>query len=205
MSRTHSSGRSMSPLALVSGIAGILFGIIVGYLIATQQTAPGAAAAGIAIPAGHPPMAGAQAPVVNEQELQAYRDILEADPENTRAATELANRLYDAGRFSEAIAHYQQVFAADPRNVHVSTDLGTALWYTGRADDAIAQFEKSLAVEATHPQTLFNMGIVRAEGKQDYAGAVQAWEQLLTSNPTYPEADRVRRLIDDAKGRGTGK
>jgi tetratricopeptide (TPR) repeat protein len=156
------------------------------------------------VPTTQSSAAPAPTPVVNEHALQAYRDILKADPKNVRAATELANLLYDAGRFGEAVTYYQQVFAADPSSVNVSTDLGTALWYLGRADEALAQFEKSLAIEPAHPQTLFNIGIVRSEGKRDYSGAVQSWEHLLSAAPAYPEAERVRRLIDEAKDRGRG-
>ena len=190
----------MSALAIISGIAGMLFGVIAGYLIAAQQgvgatavTAP-AAAATAAAPAS-------TAPAINEQELQAYRDILKADPKNARAAIELGNRLYDAERYPEAIVYYRQALAVDPRNVNVSTDLATALWYTGDADGALAQFEKSLAIDPTHGQTLFNIGIVKSQGKNDYKGASTAWEKLLASNPGYPEAERVRRLLDEAKAK----
>jgi tetratricopeptide (TPR) repeat protein len=137
--------------------------------------------------------------VANEQELQSFRNILAADPKNVRAAVELGNRLYDAGRFAEAIPYYQQAMALNPKGINVSTDLGTSLWNMGRADDALAQFERSLQIDAKHPQTLFNIGIVRVNGKKNPAGAVAAWERLLESNPTYPDQPRVRQLIADAK------
>jgi cytochrome c-type biogenesis protein CcmH/NrfG len=193
----------MSALAIISGIAGILFGIIVGYLVAAQQYAPSSAGTSVLPVAQAAP--APSAPIVNEQELQAYRDILKNDPRNVRAANELANRLYDANRYSEAIAYYQQAFALDPKNISISTDLGTALWYVGKADEALAQFDKSLALNAGHPQTLFNMGIVRSQGKNDHAGAVAAWEALLQQNPTYPDAVRVRQLIDESKARLGGQ
>jgi cytochrome c-type biogenesis protein CcmH/NrfG len=192
----------MSPLAIVSGIAGILFGIIVGYLAAAQQYQPAGGPSVMPVAQAAP---SPSTPVVNEQELQAYRDILKNDPKNARAAIELANRLYDAARYAEAITYYQQAFALDPKNIAVSTDLGTALWYVGRADDALAQFDQSLALNAGHPQTLFNIGIVRSQGKSDHPGAVAAWEKLLELNPTYPEASRVRQMIDDSKARIGGK
>ena len=107
--------------------------------------------------------------------------------------------LYDAGRYAEAVGPYQQAFAGDSRNVNLSTDLGTALWYSGKPDEAIAQFNKSLAIDPTHPQTLFNLGIVKRDGKQDPAGAVQAWEKLLATNPSYPERDKVQQLMDQLK------
>jgi tetratricopeptide (TPR) repeat protein len=81
----------------------------------------------------------------------------------------------------------------------VSTDLGTALWYSGHADAALAQYARSLSIDARHAQTLFNMGIVKSEGKRDYAGAAATWEQLLAANPLYPNASTVRSMIDEAR------
>ena len=114
-------------------------------------------------------------------------------------AVKAGNLLYDGQRYVEAIGFYQQAFALNPKDINVSTDLGTALWYSGRADEALAQYERSLAINATHAQTLFNVGIVRADGKRDYAGAAAAWEKLLQTNPDYPAVGRVRTLIADAR------
>jgi tetratricopeptide (TPR) repeat protein len=175
----------------------MLFGVIAGYLLGTNQHA-NAASISAPVAAAAP---ASSAPAVNEQELQAYRDILKADPKNVKAAIELGNRLYDAARYAEAIPYYRQAIALDPKNVSVSTDLGTAIWYTGDADGALAQFEKSLAIDPAHGQTLFNIGIVRSQGKNDQKGATNAWEKLLASNPSYPEAERVRRLLDEAKAK----
>ena len=94
---------------------------------------------------------------------------------------------------------YGQAFAADPGNVNLSTDLGTSLWYSGKPDDAIAQFSKSLAINPTHAQTLFNLGIVKRDGKHDAAGAVQAWEKLLAANPTYVDRDKVQQLLEQVR------
>ncbi len=109
------------------------------------------------------------------------------------------NLVYDAQRYVEAIGFYQQAFALNPTDINVSTDLGTALWYSGRADEALAQYDKSLALNPTHAQTLFNVGIVRADGKGDNAGAVAAWEQLLKANPEYPAAARVNTMMAAAR------
>lgn len=205
MSRYHTpppSANHAYGLAVVSGIAGTFFGIIVGYLIATSPggRAGGPVAAGTVQPIAAPGGGAAPpaTPVVNDQELQAYRDILKTDPKNVRAATELGNRLYDAGRYAEAIIYYELAFTLDPKNINLSTDLGTALWYSGKPDEALAQFDKSVALNPKHPQTLFNQGIVRMEGKKDPAGAVKSWEALQGADPTY-ETLRVRTLIEDAR------
>jgi tetratricopeptide (TPR) repeat protein len=178
---------------IVYAIGTMMFGAIAGYIIAAQ------AGRGQPLPAAVVQAAPSTAPVVDEAELQAYRDILAKDPKNAQAAVKAGNLLYDAHRYIEAIPFYQQAFALLPSDINVSTDLGTALWYSGRADEAIAQYDKSLAIDNAHAQTLFNVGIVRADGKRDYAGAIAAWETLLKTNPGYPDVARVQSLIADAQ------
>jgi tetratricopeptide (TPR) repeat protein len=186
-----------SPLNAMTGVAGILFGLIAGYILgagqAPQAQAAASAAVSASLPHEHPTT------VVNEQELQAYRDILARDPKNAKAAVELANRLYDAGRYADAVPHYRQALAAEPRNANVSTDLATALYYTGRTDDALEQLNASLAIDPTHAQTLFNLGLVRRDGKKDTKGAIEAWQRLLVAHPDYPDAERVKTLLAQAQ------
>jgi len=184
-----------SPMNAITGIAGILFGIIVGYVIGSGQFQARTETPGAPLQAAAPQ----STTLVTDADLQAYKNVLAQDPKNAGAAAALANKLYDAGRYSEAVPYYQQSLANNPTNVNVSTDLGTALFYAGRPDDALAQLQKSLAIDPKHGQTLFNIGIVRRDGKQDRKGAVEAWERLLASNPGYPEAARVRSLIDETK------
>jgi tetratricopeptide (TPR) repeat protein len=183
---------------MVYGVAALFAGLMIGYVIGQQRAMGAPAVAAAEAPHDHPTVPAATT-VADEGRLKAYRDILAQDPKNAKAATELANLLYDAGRYAEAVPYYQQAFALDPRDVGVSTDLGTAMWYTGRPDEALAQFDRSLAIDPKHPQTLFNIGIVRLEGKKDRKGAVEAWEKLLAAVPEYPEAEKVRTLIAQAR------
>ena len=190
---------SSTTWALISG-ACLILGLAVGYVIFGGQQATVPTAAPVAqAPAPAPATGGPQPGLMDEQQAQALRNILARDPTNAQANTQLGHLYYDSGRFAEAVGPYQQAFANDSRNVNLSTDLGTALWYSGRPDEAIAQFTKSLAIDATHPQTLFNLGIVRRDGKQDLAGAVQAWEKLLASNPSYAERDNVKQMLDQLR------
>lgn len=185
---------------IVYAIAIGLFGGLAGYIIAVESgNRPPAATVAQAATA---PVSRAT-PILDESELRAYREILARDPKNFEAAVKAGNLLYDAQRYVESIGFYQQAFALKPTDINVSTDLGTALWYAGRPDDALAQYEKSLAIDATHAQTLFNVGIVRADGKRDYTGAVAAWDTLLKTNPAYPDTAKVRTLIADAQSRRT--
>ena len=187
---------SITPLTAVTGIAGVLFGVIVGYMLGVSRTGAGSLPVTASTSTAPQPTA-----VVTEQELQGWRNILSTDPKNVRANAELGNRLYDAGRYAEAVPYYQQAFTLDPRNVNVSTDLATALFYAGRADEALAQLDRSLAIDPKHGQTLFNVGIVKRDGKNDPKWAIAAWERLLDVAPAYPEAEKVRSMLAELKGR----
>ena len=188
---------------IVYAIGMLLVGGLAGYVLsmstATRLPAATSALSTASVPAQ---TGGSAAGMVDEVALRAYRDILARDPKNVQAAVSAGNMLYDARRYEEAIPFYQQAMSANGSDVNVSTDLGTALWYTGRADAALAQYSVSLSIDRKHAQTLFNVGIVRSDGKKDYAGAVQAWEALLSSNPSYPDAQKVRSMISDAKSKG---
>jgi tetratricopeptide (TPR) repeat protein len=186
---------SVTPLTIVTGVAGAMFGIIVGYMLGVSQTSVGSAP----VAAASVQTAAAPAAAANEQELQAYKNVVASDPKNVRANIELANRLYDAGRYPESIPYYQQAFALDSSNVSVSTDLATALYYAGRADEALAQFDKSLTLDPKHAQTLFNIGIVKRDAKSDPQGAIAAWERLLANVPDYPDAPKVRTMLTELK------
>jgi len=189
---------SITPLTAVTGVAGVLFGVIVGYMLGVSRTGARSlpvAANTVAATAPQP------AALVTEQELQGWRTILATDPKNLRANVDLANRLYDAKRYAEAIPYYQQAVTIDPKNVNVSTDLATALYYAGHADEALAQFDRSLAIDPKHGQTLFNIGIVKRDARNDPKGAIAAWERLLAAVPDYPDAAKVRSMIAELQPR----
>ncbi|HYM26235.1 MAG TPA: tetratricopeptide repeat protein [Vicinamibacterales bacterium] len=181
---------------IANAAALLLSGGLAGYIIAVEGGLPRPVPSAPASTATAVPGA-----VVDESQLRAYRDILARDPRNRQAAVGAGNLLYDAQRYQEAIGFYQQALAIEPSDIGVSTDLGTALWYAGRADEALAQYERSLTLSPTHAQTLFNVGIVRADGKHDYAGAIAAWETLLKTNPDYPAVTRVQSLMADARAK----
>jgi tetratricopeptide (TPR) repeat protein len=100
---------------------------------------------------------------------------------------QLGNIFFDGEQYPQAITWYEQALALTPGDVNVSTDLGVAYYYTNQPDRALAQFDRSLAVDSKHIKTLLNIGIVRAFGKQDLAGAGKAWQQVVDLAPNSPE------------------
>ena len=125
-------------------------------------------------------------------------------PDDFNTITQLANLYYDGRQYPEAVKYYRLAVKIQPTNADVLTDLGTSLWFLGDADGAIGEFQKALTYRPDHPGTLFNLGVVRWEGKLDPKGAVQAWEELLRSNPNYPQKQEVQEYISRARQHAKG-
>jgi len=192
----------MKAESIVYAIAGMCFGIILGWIIATQQqpvraVAPVTQTAGDAQQQSPPASAsGQQAKVLDEARVQQLTTILNSDPKNAVAAVQLGNTYFDAERYPEAIGWYEKAVALDPKNADASTDLGVSYYYTNRADEALKQFENSLRIDPKHAKTLLNKGIVLAFGKQDLNGAAESWRKVVELAPNSPEAQAAQRGLE---------
>lgn len=203
--------------SIVFAIAGMCFGIILGWVIGTQQAARrGATPVQLqqaATPAPAPaatPEAGTgapprQPPPLDEGKVQSLLTIIKSDPKNVGAHVQLANTYFDAERYPDAIKWYEDSLKLDPKNPDASTDLGVSYYYSGRTDDALKQFDYSLKLNPKHAKTLFNQGIVLAFGKRDLPGATSAWEKVVQLAPGTPEAQAAQQGLQGiaaAQGRG---
>jgi tetratricopeptide (TPR) repeat protein len=188
--------------AIAFGVAGIVFGLIAGWIIGSQQGARSSAAPVTAqAPAATASSAGAgtRAAVLDEAQLKALTSVAAREPSNAKPRVELANLYFDAERYDDAIKWYADAVRLNPNDVNVSTDLAVAYYYTNQPDKALAQFEHSLKLDPRHPKTLLNMGIVKAFGKQDLEGATEAWQQVMQVAPDSPEGQAARRALDSLR------
>jgi cytochrome c-type biogenesis protein CcmH/NrfG len=75
----------------------------------------------------------------------------------------------------------------------------SSTYYGGDVDGALAQLEQSLKYEPKDANSLFNLGMIRWKGKNDPAGAVAAWQELLKSNPKLDRKRIVEQMIAEAQ------
>ena len=191
----------------------LLLGVAVGYFLrgsASPSVTAAAAAETAQAPAGMNPGqipgvggSGAMTADMIDKSAQPLVDALKQNPGDVATLAKLGNLYYDSQLYQKAIDYYQQILKIQPENVDVRTDMGTAMFYLGDTDGALQQFDKSLSYNPAHPGTLFNMGVVKWQGKKDPQGAIKAWETLLSKNPNYPEKDKVQQLITHAKDHST--
>jgi len=183
--------------AILFGIAGVFFGVLVGWIIGAQQATGTPPAAPQAAPAQSGAGSGQQGPppfdASREAQLKATAD---SNPRDSDTRVQLGNLYFDAERYPEAVRWYEAALQVDPKNVNASTDLGIAYYYSNQPDRALAQFDRSLELDPRHSKTLLNIGIVRAFGKQDLAGAEKAWQRVLEVAPDSPEAAVAKKGLD---------
>jgi cytochrome c-type biogenesis protein CcmH/NrfG len=182
-------------------VAGVLFGVIVGWVLGSQQSAAGAARAAAqaarSAPQGQASQSQSSRAVPLDQErVRALQAVAEQNPNDAQPRVQLGNMFFDAEQYGQAIVWYEQAVRLKPADPDVSTDLGVAYYYTNQPDRAIAQFEQSLSTDAKHTKTLLNLGIVRAFGKQDLEGAARAWEQVVALAPDTPEGQAARKGLE---------
>jgi tetratricopeptide (TPR) repeat protein len=191
--------------ALVVGVTGVFFGLLVGWIIGSQQAVGPAASpsaqSAAASPNGSAPQGQQQAaPPLDETRAAALKTSAERNPSDEATRVQLANMYFDAERFQEAATWYEQALKINPKDVNASTDLGIAYYYMNQPDRALAQFDVSLTIDPKHAKTLLNVGIVRAFGKQDLRGAADAWQKALQyAPPGSDEARAAQQALDGVR------
>lgn len=179
--------------SIVFAIAGMCFGVILGWVLATQQMDRSARVAAVPAPAAGNTQ---QRAPLDEGRVKELTATLASDPKNAAATVQLANVYFDGERYDEAIKWYEQALKLDPKNVDASTDLGVSYYYMNQADRALQQFDYSLKLDPRHTKTLLNQGIVMAFGKQDLTGASAAWQQVVDIAPNSPEGQAASRALE---------
>ena len=184
---------------LVFTVAGILFGLVVGYMAASWDVVPRPAAvvaapgARAAAPAGAPPSAR-----LNPDEVKALTALAARQPGDAAVRVELGNLHMDAERWDEAVRWYREALAVNPGLVDTITDLGASLVSAGRPQEALPEFERVLQADPGHRNALYNKGIALLQMGRA-ADAAAAWEELLKRHPEDPQLQGLRGRIEQIR------
>jgi tetratricopeptide (TPR) repeat protein len=177
--------------------AGMMFGLIAGWIIGSQQAA--ARPTGAAQPPASVQSSAPAAALLDETKVNAYKSVAEREPANAKPRVELGNMYFDAERYEDAVKWYGEAVKLQPNDANLSTDLGVSYYYLNQPDRALEQFDRSLKNDPKHLKTFLNIGIVKAFGKKDLEGAQAAWQQIIKLAPDSPEGQAARRALDSVK------
>ena len=191
----------MKAQLIVVAVVCAFFGLIVGWILGSQQATFTSAAA----PTASAPQAAAPAAkTVGENQVSALQQDMQREPGNPRTRVELGNLYFDAERYDQAAHWYEEALKLGPRDLNVSTDLGVCYYYLNQSDRALQQFDYSLGIDPTHAKTLLNQGVVKAFGKQDLEGAAAAWQKVIELAPDSQEGQNAKKMLDGLKSAHPG-
>jgi len=194
---------AMAAISLVVGLA-------IGYLFRGSQSpalpAPPVAAASQPSPAAGG-MGGGQMPSLEQMKQMAdakaaaLLEKLKTDPNNTDLLAKVGDLYQASHQFKEAAGYYDKALQINPKNVLIRTQMASCLYYQGDVDGAISQLQQALRYDPKDANSLFNLGMMKLQGKKDTKGALAAWQLLLNSNPQLDAGRkaRVQQLIADVR------
>lgn len=165
-------------------------GLAIGFVCGTPGSAAAAADTASASAASVPKAPGSGHPVslsdmkhMADQQAAPLLQQLKANPVDTKTLAQVGAIYHVAHQYREAAEWYGRAVHSAPGDVALRTSQATSLYRAGDADAAIAQLDEALKRDPKNANALFNLGMIRLQGKADARGAVAAWRQLLRSNP----------------------
>jgi cytochrome c-type biogenesis protein CcmH/NrfG len=161
-----------------------------------------------AIPAArsvNAPSAGGHQPTLDDLRQMADKQAapliaqLKNNPNDSGLLMQVGAIYHSSHQFNEAAGYYDKAVHADPQNAAIRSRLAASLYRSGDADGAIAQLNEALAHDPKDANALFNLGIIKLQGKGDGKGALADWQRLLKSNPQLSAARKaeVQKLMAD--------
>ena len=165
----------------------LFIGLGIGYVSRGFESTVPVQPSARAIQASAP--AGARMPSLEQMKQMADTQAapllakLKGNPHDGALLSEVGAIYHGSHQFKEAAAYYQEAVQADPKNVALRSKLASSLYRSGDVDGAIVQLNQALAVDPKDANALFNLGMIRLQGKNDGRGALSAWQTLLKRNP----------------------
>ena len=190
-------GWARHPAVLAAGatifvVFGLVLGLGIGRYTERDQMAAAPAPAAPALPPSLVPPAAPGPSATPARPLP---------PEMLAGMLRAARQSLADGRYQEAIAAYQAVLKRDDRNVDALAHLGLIAAIAGHADPALETFDRAIRIDPAYAPAYLYRGQVLFEVKQDYPGAVAAWERYLALVPAGADRERVQPLLDEARKR----
>lgn len=204
--KSADSGWSSTQVYVMATIC-LVLGLIVGFLFRGSQTKSSApsvsntpASAQIGMPQQMPSLE--QMKHMADKQAEPLLAQLKSDPKNVEVLKKVAKIYASTHQFQEAVSYYAKVLEIDSKDVSTRTEMASCLYYNGDVDGALAQLQHALQDKPKDANSLFNLGMIRWQGKNDSQGAISAWQQLLEQNPKLESQKRsqVQKLIAEVRG-----
>ena len=135
-----------------------------------------------------------------ERAARAYRQILDANPNDPNALHLLGVTELQSGHFPEAVDLISRALARQPNTGAYHLHLAAALRALRRIDDAIAEAEKAIVLDPKLAAQGYHIAAQAfADGGQPQ-DAYHCWEKAIAAKPDFAEAHLALAGVMDAAG-----
>ena len=129
------------------------------------------------------------------REIEALKEQIEVDPENTAALMRLGDMYRDAGKFEQAIDYYNRSLEVDSTNVDVRVEVAVCYFKAEEPQRAIEELTTTLKYDSKHPGALFYIGGMNASvGK--WQEAEMWWGELIELYPDDHMAHMAKEALE---------
>lgn len=132
---------------------------------------------------------------------EAFRGMLQIDPEYTPALLRLGLVCNASGRYAEAAQNVRRVAEREPRNSSAHEILAEALYGEEKYEEAAVSAERALKISPDSPDALYLAGLARAkQGQRDAALAhLNRLQQLKVTDLAQQLSDFINKKAPPGK------
>ncbi len=126
--------------------------------------------------------------------IEAYQDLIKANPKDVIALGGLGDVYMQMGRYSDAKDVYVKAEAVSPGEAVYRGRLGEAYFELGQTDRALAEFNNGLAIDPNNQAILVDLGIISSSTNKP-AQAKQYWQKAVAVNSNNDLGHTAKELI----------
>jgi len=134
-----------------------------------------------------------------EKAIEGYRKIIEMDPMNVEAHTNLGVIYKDMGKPVQAVKEFQMVISMNPRHEKAHNNLGVIFYLQGNLKKAIQEFREVLDINPKNKEAYINLGVIYKKVNQT-GKAKRMFEKALSIDSHSPEVHYNLGLISEESG-----
>ncbi|MEA3337020.1 MAG: tetratricopeptide repeat protein [Chloroflexota bacterium] len=127
-----------------------------------------------------------------EQAIDAYQELVAAQPDDAGPLIELAQAYSQIADFDSALDAYQQASAIDPDDFRTYLRQGAVLMALDRSAEAIPIFENAVALLELIPDVVGRTG----PGSDGESGDLQLWQAWTELARAYSETGRPQKALE---------
>ncbi len=126
--------------------------------------------------------------------IEAYQDLIKANPRDAVALEGLGDVYTGMGRYSDAKDLYVKAEAVLPNDATYHRHLGEAYFELSQSDQALAEFNKGLALDPNNQAILVDLGIIFSSTNKP-AEARKDWQKAVNVDPNNDLGHTAKELI----------